>query len=310
MRRIYFVTIVLISILLLIGFWLDNEIDSPIFRFWWLPLIAAYIGLCVRPQLASMPIIWGFLLGAGSGCMILVILVAFDDTLTVFLSGVVILFCHLALEYLGDNASSAPARFKFLTLVLVAISLLILPISVNRVVVILPNLSAGTYLKLHGPEEELADLSAQFFNRIDYHHELTVSLGSQWYFQHPHQAPRLRIDILRDKIVVRIISIRYDTRLAFLHLPLFEISGQSLMLLQAVDKGAPIRLRMEGDNLLIDRLTTDTPGWIQLPHMENHTLSSENHFLILLVRLAVWLLVCFGLIGWSPAAPRMRSQNE
>ena len=310
MRVFYFVTIVLISLLLLIGYWLDNEILSPIFRLWWLPLIAAYVGLSVRAKQSDLSKLWKYLIAGGSGCLMLLTLFLFDDILTIYLSGGVVLFCHLTIEYLCNDTSPARDRSMLVTIVLVAISLTILPVSVNRVVVTLPNLSAGTYLTLHESEEDVADLSAQFFNRIDDHHELTVSLGSQWYFQQPHQAPRLRIDILRDKIVVRLISIRYDTRLAFLHLPLFEISGDSLKSLEAIDGDASIRLHMERDKLLIDRLETDKPAWIQLPHMENHTLSSANYFLIWLVRLTLWLLICFGLISWSPTATRSFTQHE
>ena len=309
MRVLYVLMVALIASLLVVGFWIDNEIISPISRLWWLPLIAAYAGLTMGSRFALLPIPLRSSIAGGCGLLMLLTLTIFDDILTIYLCGATILFCHLAAVFLVKNGSPPSARLMFVIIVLIAVSLFILPVSINRVVVKLPNLSAGTYLTLHESERASADLSAQFFNRIDDHHELTVDLGAQLYFQQPHQSPLLRIDIHRDKIVLRILSIRYDTRLAFLHLPLFEISGESLLSLQVIDKGAPIRLQLERQKLLIDRLEVDNPGWVQLPHMDIHTISGKNHFLILLVRLIVWIIVCFGLISWAPTAPKRDSKD-
>lgn len=231
--------------------------------------------------------------------MLLSILI-FDDVITLYLCGAILLFGSLAVLYLLNTPDGRSIRPHLGVAALIAIGLLILPIAVNRVVVKLPNLSAGTYLTLHAFGDSKPGLSAQFFNRVDDHHELTVNLGTQLYFQQSHDAPRLRVDILRDKIVVRILSIRYDTRLAYVYLPLFEISGDSLSALEAADMNASFRLKMEPGRLLIDRLDVTTPVWIQLPHMEKHVMTTGQTAAVLSARLLLWILICFGLISWAP----------
>jgi hypothetical protein len=298
--------VVLTSLSLSLIFLIDSSIIGFVGWLWWIPLVIGYIWLCVKSPVVHLSPHWRFIVAFGCGVMMMLIALVYDDILTIYLCGVTILFGFLAARYLDPDSVISSSRFQITVMVLVTISLLILPVSINRVIVKLPNLSAGTYLTLYDSIKKDADLSAQFFNRIDDHHELTVSLGSQWYFQQPHQAPRLRIDILREKIVVRILSIRYDARLAFLHLPLFEISGDSLSVLEAVEPGAPYRLQMEQNNLLVDRLEPGKPAWIQLPHMDDHTLSVWDHAKVLLVRALLWLMVCFGMISWAPVVWKRR----
>jgi len=300
--------VVLTSFFLVFVFLFDNTIVGPIGWLWWIPLVIGYIWLCAKTSVLRLPPHWRSIVAFGCGFVMMLTALIYDDILKIYLCGVIILFGFLAARYLDPDSDISSSRFQITVMVLVTISLLVLPVSINRVVVKLPNLSAGTYLTLYDSSEKNTDLSAQFFNRIDDHHELTVSLGSHWYFQQPHQAPRLRIDILRENIVVRILLIRYDARLAFLYLPLFEISGDSLSVLETVENSAPYRLQMEQNNLLIDRLEPDRPAWIQLPHMDDHTLSIWDHAKILLVRFLLWLMVCFGMISWAPILRKRRLQ--
>ena len=300
----------LASLALLFIFFVDNSISGPLGWLWWIPLLIGYIWLCFGASFAAISNPWRTGFAVVAGLLMFLIVLIYEDTLTIYLCGAILLFFHLAARYFTKDGPITSGRYQSAMILLVVISLLFLPVSVNRVVVKLPNLSAGTYLTLYNYGDKRAGPGRQFFNRIDNHHELNVSLGSQLYFQQPHEPPRLRIDIIRDKIVVRILSIRYDTRLAFLYLPLFEISGDSLSVLESVDASAPYRLTMEQNNLLIDRLETENPAWIQLPHMVHHTLSIEDHVKVLLTRLLVWLIVCFGLIRWAPIAPTANSRHE
>lgn len=269
-------------------------------RFWWVTVVAAYGLLCLGSPILRLHSRWQFLISATCGSLMLLSLLIFDDVITLYLCGAILLFGSLAALYLLNTPVGRSIRPHLGVVALIAVGLLILPIAVNRVVVKLPNLSAGTYLTLHASGDSKPGLSAQFFNRIDDHHELTVNLGTQLYFQQSHDAPQLRVDILRDKIVVRILSIRYDTRLAYVYLPLFEISGDSLSALEEADMNASFGLKMEPGRLLIDRLDVATPAWIQLPHMEIHAMTTGQTAAALSARLLLWLFICIGLISWAP----------
>lgn len=292
----------LASLALLVIFLLDNSIDGPVAWIWLVPIVIGYTLFCFGASVAAISNPWRLFFVIASGLLMSLVVLIFNDTLTIYLCGVILLSFHLAAVYSRKGGLLTSNRFELIVILLVATSLLLLPVAINRVVVKLPNLSAGTYLTLYNDGDKSAGPGRQFFNRIDNHHELNVSLGSQLYFQQPHEPPRLRIDILRDKIVVRILSIRYDTRLAFLHLPLFNISGNSLESLKPVGVDATYRLQMEQNNLLIDHLDTVSPAWVQLPHMDHHTVSIRDHVKVMLARLLVWLIVCFGLIKLAPTA--------
>ncbi|MGB5709078.1 MAG: hypothetical protein WBM41_19890, partial [Arenicellales bacterium] len=248
----YKALVLLFSAVLCAGFWSDNTIHSLIPRFWWLTVVAAYGLLCLGSPILRLHSRWQILISATCGFLMLLSLLIFDDVITLYLCGAILLFGSLSALYLLNTPDVRSIRPHLGVVALIAAGLLILPIAVNRVVIKLPNLSAGTYLTLQASRDRKPGLSAQFFNRIDDHHELTVNLGTQLYFQQSHDAPLLRVDILRDKIVVRILSIRYDTRLAYVYLPLFEISGDSLSALEAADTNASFGLKMEPGRLLID----------------------------------------------------------
>jgi hypothetical protein len=297
---VYIFLTALSTLVLCVGLWLDNEILSPVLRFWWLAIVAGYLAVCLLPPMTRLRVRWKLPMMVTGGVVILGIIVLFDDTLTIYLTGVVLLFILLFAEYLDIDTEAGKSSSSISLVALVAFALLILPVAINRVVVKLPNLSADTYLTVYSTLNEQPDVNAVFSNLIDDHLELTVGLGTQFYFQQPHEAPLLKIEILREGIVVRILSISYQSRIAYLSLPLFHIEGDALERLVISSKGNRFNMEMEGNRLLVNQLELTTPVWIQLPHMDSHKISLKNHALAVLVRWLVWLIICFALIKWCP----------
>ncbi|MGI9319027.1 MAG: hypothetical protein ACR2QW_17000, partial [bacterium] len=151
MSNVYKSLVALIALALLIGFWQDNSIGSSLSLLWWIPIIVAYLYLCLNSPISHLPPRLQYAVAGVSGVLILLSLYLFDDVLTVYLAGAIILFGLLVTRYLLDGDRSGSRRSQLAVVLLIAGSLLFLPVSVNRVVVKLPNLSAGTYLTLDQP---------------------------------------------------------------------------------------------------------------------------------------------------------------
>jgi hypothetical protein len=292
---VYSILVIVVGAALAAGHYLDNDIPGGFGAWWWVGLVAAWLVAGFSGMLRQAPyrvpiaVIAGLLLG--------LIIRFYDATMTAYLSGAVMLFALLLGRRLAGGQAGRAAALVTLG---VAISLTWMPVPLNRVTVKLPNLSAGTYLSLYTAPDRKPLQDGRFFNRLDDHQELIVGLGTQIWFGTPHDAPLLKVDILREKIVLRFISVRYETRIAYLDLPLFSLEGEELMRLADSGIGQPFGLQMEKNRLLIDRLRVDNPAWIQLPHMDDHALPLKNHAAVILIRLLVWLIVVLGLIRWSP----------
>ena len=221
----------------------------------------------------------------------------YDATMTTYLSGSVMLLMGLFGRRLGGESRG---KTTFILAGAVALSLVWMPVPLNRVTVGLPNLSAGTYLTLQTTPDQEPLPDGRFFNRLDNHQELIVGLGTQIWVDYPHEPPLLRVDILREKIVIRILSIRYESRIAYLDLPMGSIEGEALMQLKDSGLGEPFGKQMEKGRLLIDGLSVEGPAWIQLPDPSGLPISMAERTMVVLVRLLVWLIVAAGILLWSP----------
>ena len=283
------------------GFWADNEIHSLLFRFWWLPLVAAYVIVCRSRELESLTGQWRNAIVIGLVAAILLGIYFFDDTLKVYISGVLLLFSYTLIRYLSPDQTDSK-RLGAGLILLVALSMILLPVAINRIVVKLPNLSGGTTLTLIDSDFGKPGIDAEFFNQGDDHYELTVNLGSQIYVQQQHIAPLLEIDILRPDIVVRVLSISYQSRLGYLDIPLFELTGNALMSVSVTDtaNGNLAGLSMDRERLLISQLVPDLTTRLQLPHMQGHFFSVVQQATLVAARLIIWLLICLVLFRWAP----------
>ena len=289
-------TICLSALALVAAFLLNNAIPGQIGRYWWLPLLAAFIYLCLRPRCRLLPPRHRATTILSSAAAIGFVVWYFDDTMAAFMVGAILLFVLLLAHHITGHKSPPQKKESAVILGLVGLSLIWLPISVNRIEVTLPNLSADTYLTLYQSSTDKPAMDARFYNRIDDHLQLTVGLGTQIYFDHPHPAPLLEIEILRQRIVVRIISISYQYRIAYLDMELLNLSGDALTQLQPARPDADFRLQMEREVLLVDHLTTNQSARIQLPTLPQQRLPLGSQVLICLVRLMVWLIIGFAMI--------------
>ncbi len=284
-----------------VGFWLDNAILHPILQFWWLLLVAAFLLLCIQLPESRHRFIQPPLIVATTGVLALLSIWLLDDVMTIYVVGAI----FVTAAGVGNYTATYPGTgFNQVIdkplMILIAITLVILPVSVNRILVKLPNLSAGTSITLLENKEAIADLDARFYNRINDKLEIEVYLGSQFYIDQPHEVPLLKIETGINKVVVRLLSISYEHRLAYVDLPLFELKEERLLDLQLVSDSAPVEMEIDRIFLLMSGFKVGDPVLLQLPHMDSHEVSLGNRLLIVVFRLLLWAIVCFSVVVWFP----------
>ena len=298
----YIVLVFVLGAAFCAGWYLDNEIPGGFGAFWWLGLVVAWFIVVLSPALRQAR--YRVLMVSVAAIVLGIIILFYDATMGTYLSGVVLLLMLLLARHLGGGAGGRAPTWAALA---IALSLTWMPIPLNQVTIKLPNLSAGTYLSLYATPDREPLQDGRFFNRLDDHQELLVGLGTQIWLDYPFPAPLLRVDILREKIVIRIMAISYESRIAYLDLPLLSVEGEALMGLKDSGLGAAFGTQMEKGRLMIDRLQVDNPAWIELPDLDNQQVSLKNRIVVILVRVLVWLIVAAGLLLWSPFLMRRRA---
>jgi len=284
-----------------VGFWLDNAILHPILQFWWLFLVAAYLLLCVQLPESRHRFILPSLIVTTTAALTLLSIWLLDDVMTIYVVGAVFLIASGVGNYAAAYPGTAVNQVVNRPLViLIALTLVILPVSVNRILVKLPNLSAGTTLTLLENRNAVANLDARFYNRINDKLEIEVYLGSQFYVDQPHELPQLKIETGINKVVVRLLSISYEHRLAYVDLPLFELKEEGLLTLAPTDESAPIEMALDRIFLLMTGFKVGDPILLQLPDMGDQEVSLGNRALIVLFRLLLWGMICFAITVWLP----------
>ena len=306
----YLFLVLLSAIALSAGFWLDNPILHPVLRWWWVFLVAAFIVVSLQSPLRSQPPAHRNLIVLCCAGSMMAFILFTSSTMLIYLAGTILLLAWIVATRLNRTVANVAQGSPWLLIVLIAIALGLLPIAINRVQVRLPNLSAGTLLTLYQSSDDSPLLDAQFYNRINDHQEIVASLGTEILFQQPHDAPLLQIQILRPKIVVRLVSIEYETRLAYYRLPLFRLTGERLLQLQVAEQSAPFNMQMDHGRLLIDQLSTSHPAMIQLPHMDDHSIPYSSRAVVVGARILLWLMICFGLMKWARSGLVLRGHRN
>lgn len=291
-----------------IAMWLENKILHGAISYWWLLLVAAYLITALDVSLRNLQHRDRLLL-AGAGVCIVAFVVLFGQLLTVYLSATLLIAISLSAWHRESGQGRKFTRVILLALVCLAVALLVLPTTVNRVEIRLPNLSAGTTFTLLNPSDQRDFLDAQFVNRKDDHSELKVYLGTEIVPGSGGAAPRLRIAIERARIVVRILSVRYQSHIAFFDVTTGEWSGRDLTRLIELNPDSPASLEMEGERLLISNLTVDTPLTLVFPGTDRYRFPGKVWFLSMLIRLLLLGLIGYAAVVWAPRAGRHRGGN-
>ncbi len=293
----YFLLVIVIAAALGAGSNLDNDIPDGVGAWWWIAMVAAWLGLGFSAAMRDSE--WRTPIVLGSGLVMGLAIWLTDATMTTFISGVALLFALLLARWSGGGTSRGTA---YVVWGFVALALVLMPVAMNSITLKLPNLSGGTYLTLYSQPDEKPLWDGRYYNRLDNHNEVYAGLGIQTWLGYPHDAPLLRIDILREGIVLRIISVTYEARLGFLDLTLMKLEGEDLMQLESSDLSPSIQRQMRRNMLLIDQIPFEEPGWIRLPPLDETNIPWQSHAMAIAVRLLFWLILALGLFYWSPAA--------
>ena len=144
----------------------DSNLHHSIFQVWWLPLAAAYfvfLQLVLSREYPCRYTVQGIVtvtLGLATICIF-----AFNDTVTTMLWGAWLLACGVIWKYLYHTGPPEPWPLRIIGLLVLA-SLLLLPVSVNRVSVILPGLSGQTHFTIQSKIGERTIPGAHHYQSI------------------------------------------------------------------------------------------------------------------------------------------------
>ncbi|MEM7194973.1 MAG: hypothetical protein AAF402_08485 [Pseudomonadota bacterium] len=285
-------------------FLFESTVSVALFSWWWIPQVAAFalVGWLVSKSTAvsvTVKLIAIFCLGVA----VLLIQWVFYDTMTLFLSGALILgFLVIAKHWIANDITAI--RCFQLTVALISVSLVVLPVSINRITVKLPSLSADTRLELQAGVEAKPVQSGRHYQHVDSPGELKIYLSTQIYFQQPHDPPVLKVSIERERIVVVLQDIYYEYAVGFLKLSLRKIFGADLQSIKPAQGSDDFQMVIPPTGgLKLEQFKVGDSILLQLPNMADHKLSWKDRLIVPVGRLAFWLFAAFLIWHWRPQRP-------
>ncbi len=282
-------------------FYNDSVINHPVLQFWWLLIIAIFLLFVFQPAIKNNAnSIRGKLIIGFAGLIPALIVWLFNDLLTLYLCGAWFLLLLANLNYLCPATVSNKKLLAKVT-ILIGIALLILPISINRISILLPNLSGGSHFAVFTSMDEKPPRSAYFYRRLASRNALKIYLNTQVYFNQDHQAPLLRLSIDREHIVIAIQNIIYEHAMGFMKFSLQKFNEGNLGGLTLTPNSDKVYLtNPDGYGVVVQGMKIGEEAWIQLPHMDNHQFPTRDQMIIYAVRLFFWALIWLGIWSWRP----------
>ena len=293
---------IILALLQAAFFYSENEIQHAVYQFWWLPIVVIYLAFALKwlqneqgNRLAAIVIV------IAAGLLPVILGWLFHDTMTTYLSGAWFLILAAIYFYLHSTERAEAVKYYRLTGALITISLILLPISINRISVKLPNLSADSYFAVYQSVDKKPIQSAHYFQRIDDHEDLKFYLVTQVYFEQPHEPPLLQLKIGREHIRILIQEIRYEYAVGFFKLSLFKMIGGELDQIKLAPESDPARFEVPPRiGAIIDQFKVGDTVWLQLPHMAEHEIELQQQAAVRVVRFLFWLLIWGAIIVWRP----------
>ena len=295
-------------ILLAVAFHFDNNINHTIFRFWWIPIIAGFVYLQIRIvndiacSAKSKQIFNGVSIIA-----VLLFVLLFNETATLFLCGIWMLITTATKLYLCRSAENS--KKPFLTIgALISLSLLLLPVGVNMVSVKLPDLSGMTHFTIYNDFDDHPISAAHFYQRQVNFEEQWVNLSSTYFPEKNTDTLLLELRNDQDGVKFFIENIKYRHSLGLFDKTLYDIGAKNMhKITPHPASDATTITRPELGGIIVEDLAIDNRIWLQLPGISENSISNSDKIIIITMRLLFWLLVMTAVAVWRPRqSPRDR----
>ena len=301
-----------VALCVLVGalFHWDNALDTSLLQFWWLPLLAAFFffARCISNtgthnlKASRVYIVAGFVVAAAS----IVLLNPFD---TILLTGGWLLVSYAIWQYRSQSSPDS-SRLTLKISVLISLSLVLLPISVNRVSIVLPSLSGQTHFTLVSEPDDRTIPGAHHYQSLVSYGEQRIRLSANNYFAHQSSPMLLQLSNDQDGVRFVIQDIIYEHAIGLFKLSIRKIRDDALLAVTLHPDSDPVNMtRPSPSGIMLTELAIDDKLWLMLPPLPPDAVSTSQHAGIIGARLLFWMILVWTITALSPVSRRSRAET-
>jgi hypothetical protein len=234
-------------------------------------------------------------LSFGLGILIALGWIFINHITAIYLIGFVILCSLCVIKIANPGAPDNPVKTLAIPGILVALSLLVAPITVSRIEINLASLPVpGKFLLHSDPEAHINHKASRGYPLHDLS-AVTVQLGAK-NPQLGEPMPWLEFQTRRDTRFT-ITGIRYK----FLNLDIYGMVGSDLHVIELSDKSDDVTLEKVESGININDIGSNESAWIKLPNLDTYQPALFTSLKVMVARTGLWILVCLVFLAWFPA---------
>jgi hypothetical protein len=289
------------AVVLALAFHLDSAVSHPLLKLWWIPMVICYLilqlGIVQQVSLSERTRLW---ICITSGLFALYFVLYFNDSATIYLFGSWSLITMAIIFYQTEMSRSSRRPFAVIAM-LVAVSLLLLPVGINRITIKLPSLSGQTHFTVFSDLNSRTIPSAHLHQRIVNYEELELQLSAKYYPGDKEKAPllELRNDQNGVKFVLQDVSYRHV--LGLFRKTFYSVDPMDMNQLTPLTESDEADISYPGNGgIRIENLAIDDAVWLQLPGIPKDAIAGKDKAAIVATRLLFWLLIFAIIFGWRP----------
>ena len=254
------------AVVLALAFYLDSSISHPLLKFWWFPIVICYLvlqlGIVQQVSLSERTRLW---ISISSGLFALYFVLYFNDSATVYLFGSWSLITMAIIFYQSEIPRPSSRPFTVIA-ALVAISLLLLPVGINRISIKLPSLSGQTHFTVFSELNSGTIPSAHLNQRIVNYEELEFQLSAKYYPGDKAKAPLLQLRNDQDGVKFVLQEVHYRHVLGLFRKTFFSVDPMDMNQLTPLAESDEADISYPGNGgIRIENLPIDGKVWLHLP---------------------------------------------
>ena len=263
----------------------------------------SYLCVIIKLEPLSLSPKSHFLLSFGLGLIIALSWIFINHTTATYLIGLVILCSLCVIKIVNLDAPDKPAKTLAIPGILIAISLLVAPISVSRIEINLADLPVpGKFLLHSDPETSLSHKSSRGYPLHDLS-PITVQLSAN-NLELSEPMPWLEFQTRRDTRFT-ITGIRYK----YLNLDIYGMVGSDLHAIELSEKSDDVTLEKAESGININNIAGGESAWLKLPNLDNYQPTIFTSLKVMVARAGLWALLCFAFLAWFPAPTNRQSDS-
>ena len=299
------ISLILAQGTLLIAAYFGSVLNQISGWFWFAAMAGGLLAVSLLTALRHIPnkqIVWIAPLVISVG--LLVPLLSLDLTLATYVSGIWLLVSVLIIHLL-PKSSTIPDGLALTTVMLaIALALLFVPVPINRVVLSLPKVGVPTHFALFAKSDTPPKANSMYKQHMHKLSPLTIELNTG---SHPilpgAETPWLRLMVSRDS-KISVEQILYKSQIAGFSIDVKKLRHQQLHQLKLSPLSDDVQLSKTNTGIEVDQIAYGEKAWIKLPSLNTGDIGKRDQMVIISIRLALWIFLCFAFLLWKPEIDR------